>query len=105
MMPVASPSEAIAIESPSRVCPATTGATQAARFHAPTMWFAPAIAIRWSSSCRTRRFTRSAVCPSRARSISGRTRPTGLAYSPERGLLAVSTRSGSIHLIELTLAK
>jgi hypothetical protein len=32
----------------------------------------------------------------------GRTRPTGLAYSPERALLAVSTRSGSIHLIELT---
>jgi glycerol-3-phosphate acyltransferase PlsY len=32
----------------------------------------------------------------------GRTRPTGLAYSPERGLLAVSTRSGSIHMIELT---
>ena len=31
----------------------------------------------------------------------GRTRPTGLAYSPERGLLAVSTRSGSIHLLEL----
>ncbi len=31
----------------------------------------------------------------------GRTRPTGLAYSPECGLLAVSTRSGSIHLIEL----
>jgi hypothetical protein len=31
----------------------------------------------------------------------GRTRPTGLAYSPERSLLAVSTRSGSIHLLEL----
>ena len=27
--------------------------------------------------------------------------PTGLAYSPERGLLAVATRSGSIHLIEI----
>jgi glycerol-3-phosphate acyltransferase PlsY len=31
----------------------------------------------------------------------GRTRPTGLAYSAERGLLAVATRSGTIHLIEL----
>ena len=31
----------------------------------------------------------------------GRTRPTGLAYSPDRGLLAVATRSGSIHLIEM----
>src|SRR5205823_4090546 len=31
----------------------------------------------------------------------GRTRPTGLAYSAHRGLLAVATRSGSVHLIEL----
>jgi glycerol-3-phosphate acyltransferase PlsY len=31
----------------------------------------------------------------------GRTRPTGLAYSPVRGLLAVATRSGAIHLVEL----
>src|SRR5205814_116095 len=31
----------------------------------------------------------------------GRTRPTGLAFSPHRGLLAVATRSGSVHLIEL----
>ena len=31
----------------------------------------------------------------------GRTRPTGLAYAPERGLLAVATRSGAIHLIEV----
>jgi acyl-phosphate glycerol 3-phosphate acyltransferase len=31
----------------------------------------------------------------------GRTRPSGLAYSPERGLVAVSTRTGTIHLIEL----
>jgi glycerol-3-phosphate acyltransferase PlsY len=31
----------------------------------------------------------------------GRTRPTGIAYSPREGLLAVGTRSGTIHLIEL----
>jgi glycerol-3-phosphate acyltransferase PlsY len=31
----------------------------------------------------------------------GRTRPTGLAYSPKRGLLAVATRSGTLHLVEL----
>ncbi len=31
----------------------------------------------------------------------GRTRPTGLAYAPERGLLAVATRSGAIHLVEV----
>ena len=31
----------------------------------------------------------------------GRTRPTGLAYSRERGLLAVATRSGTIHMVEM----
>jgi glycerol-3-phosphate acyltransferase PlsY len=31
----------------------------------------------------------------------GRTRPSGLTYAPERGLVAVSTRTGTIHLIEL----
>jgi glycerol-3-phosphate acyltransferase PlsY len=30
-----------------------------------------------------------------------RTRPTGLAYSPERGLLAVATRTGDIHMVAL----
>jgi glycerol-3-phosphate acyltransferase PlsY len=31
----------------------------------------------------------------------GRTRPTGLAYAPGAGLLAVATRSGAIHLVEM----
>ncbi len=31
----------------------------------------------------------------------GRTRPTGLAYSPQCGMLAIATRSGAIHLIEV----
>jgi glycerol-3-phosphate acyltransferase PlsY len=31
----------------------------------------------------------------------GHTRPTGLAYSPERNLIAVATRTGSIHMVEL----
>ena len=31
----------------------------------------------------------------------GRTRPTSLAYSPERKLIAVATRTGSIHVVEL----
>jgi glycerol-3-phosphate acyltransferase PlsY len=31
----------------------------------------------------------------------GRTRPTGLAYSPERQLIAVATRTGSIHVVAL----
>jgi glycerol-3-phosphate acyltransferase PlsY len=31
----------------------------------------------------------------------GRTRPTGLAYSPDRNLIAVATRTGSIHVVEL----
>ncbi|SIO59356.1 glycerol-3-phosphate acyltransferase PlsY [Singulisphaera sp. GP187] len=38
--------------------------------------------------------------PLRAGSLNlGVARPMGLAFSPERGLLAVATRSGSIHLI------
>jgi len=32
----------------------------------------------------------------------GATRPTGLAYSPERGLIAVANRSGGVHLLALT---
>jgi glycerol-3-phosphate acyltransferase PlsY len=31
----------------------------------------------------------------------GTTRPTGLAFSPERGLLAVANRSGCVHLVAL----
>jgi glycerol-3-phosphate acyltransferase PlsY len=31
----------------------------------------------------------------------GRTRPTGLAYARDRGLLAVATRSGTIHMVEM----
>ncbi len=31
----------------------------------------------------------------------GRTRPTAVAYTPDLGLLAVSTRTGTIHLIQL----
>jgi glycerol-3-phosphate acyltransferase PlsY len=31
----------------------------------------------------------------------GRTRPTSLAYSPERNLIAVATRTGSIHMVAL----
>jgi glycerol-3-phosphate acyltransferase PlsY len=31
----------------------------------------------------------------------GQTRPTGLAYSPERGLIAVANRSGGVHLVAI----
>lgn len=31
----------------------------------------------------------------------GGTRPSGLAYSPDRGLLAVATKPGTVHLIEI----
>jgi glycerol-3-phosphate acyltransferase PlsY len=31
----------------------------------------------------------------------GSTRPTGLAYSPERGLIAVANRSGGVHLVAI----
>jgi hypothetical protein len=35
----------------------------------------------------------------------GATRPTGLAYAPERGLLAVANRSGGVHLLALSLSR
>jgi hypothetical protein len=37
--------------------------------------------------------------PLRGPANLGTVRPTGLAYSPERKLLAVANRSGGIHLV------
>jgi glycerol-3-phosphate acyltransferase PlsY len=41
------------------------------------------------------------VLPLRGPANLGTVRPTGLAYSPERKLLAVANRSGGIHLVEV----
>jgi hypothetical protein len=104
MMPVASPSEAIAIESPSESARQQAGATRA-----PIPRPDYVICTRHRDSV-VELMQNSPLYPLGRLPLTGplnigRTRPTGLAYAPERGLLAVSTRSGSIHLIELTWRK
>ncbi len=104
MMPVASPSEAIAIESPQR-----EKASQPPGESRPVPRADYVICTRHRDSV-VEVMQNSPLCPLGRLPLTGpfnigRTRPTGLAYSPERGLLAVSTRSGSIHLIELAWRK
>jgi acyl-phosphate glycerol 3-phosphate acyltransferase len=99
MMSVASPSEAIAIESPGESSETRTGGT--GRIPRPDY----VICTRHRDSV-VDVMQNSPLFPLGRLPLTGplnigRTRPTGLAYSPERGLIAVSTRSGSIHLIEL----
>jgi glycerol-3-phosphate acyltransferase PlsY len=99
MMPVASPSEAIAIESPRESSEARTGATSLI----PRPDYV--ICTRHRESV-VELMQNAPLYPLGRLGLTGplnigRTRPTGLAYSRERSLLAVSTRSGSIHLIEL----
>jgi acyl-phosphate glycerol 3-phosphate acyltransferase len=99
MMPVASPSEAIAVESPREGSAARTGATRLI----PRPDYV--ICTRHRESV-IELMQNAPLYPLGRLPLTGpfnigRTRPTGLAYSPERSLLAVSTRSGSIHLIEL----
>jgi acyl-phosphate glycerol 3-phosphate acyltransferase len=100
MMPVASPSEAIAVESPRESSEARTSAT--GLIPRPDY----VICTRHRESV-VELMQNTPLYPLGRLPLTGpfnvgRTRPTGLAYSPERSLLAVSTRSGSIHLIELT---
>src|SRR5262249_55171646 len=100
MMPVASPSEAIGIEDP-RDAAEKLGDRKA-----------PVVRPDYVICTRHRESVVELIESSLHRPLGrlpltgplnvGRTRPSGLAFSPERGLLAVSTRSGSIHLIELT---
>jgi glycerol-3-phosphate acyltransferase PlsY len=99
MMPVTAPSEAIAVESPRESSEVRAGA--------PGLISRPdyVICTRLRESV-LEVMQNSPLYPLGRLPLTGpfnigRTRPTGLAYSPERSLLAVSTRSGSIHLIEL----
>jgi glycerol-3-phosphate acyltransferase PlsY len=99
MMPVASPSEAIAIESPRTPDEKPVPASSAIR--RPDY----VICTRHRDSV-IELMQNSPLYPLGRLPLTGplnigRTRPTGLTYAPERGLLAVSTRSGSIHLIAL----
>jgi acyl-phosphate glycerol 3-phosphate acyltransferase len=102
MMPVSSPSEAIAISSPTARNDRSSGGG-AGGGSVPSPDFV--ICARHRDSV-VELMQNSPLHPLGRLPLTGplnigRTRPTGLAYSPERGLLAISTRSGSIHLLEL----
>ena len=97
MMPVASPSEAIAIASPLR----RRDGFRDSRGRQPIPRPDYVVCTRHRDSV-VELMQNSPLYPLGRLPLTGplnmgRTRPTGLAYSPERGLLAVSTRSGSIH--------
>jgi glycerol-3-phosphate acyltransferase PlsY len=100
MMPVASPSEAIAIQEPENGRHASAGGQTRSIPRADYV-----VCTRHRDSV-VEVMQNAPLYPLGRLPLTGplnigRTRPTGLAYSPELGLLAVSTRSGSIHLIEL----
>ncbi len=101
MMPVTSPSEAIAIPSP--VVRADGDSSGGAAGSIPRPDFVVCARHRDSviELMQSSPLHPLGRLPLTGPLNIGRTRPTGLAYSPERGLLAVSTRSGSIHLLEL----
>jgi hypothetical protein len=100
MMPVASQSEAIAIESPGTSPEPEIGnePSRAGR--------APYLACTRSRDSVLELFQTEPLYSLGRFPLMGplnlsRARPTGIAYSRSRGLLAVGTRSGAIHLIEL----
>jgi glycerol-3-phosphate acyltransferase PlsY len=100
MMPVSAPSEAVAIE-----LLQSQGGAQAEGNKRPASHAEYVVCTRQKDSVLElfQSSPRSSLgrLPLRGPLNLGRTRPTGLAYAPERGLLAVATRSGTIHLIEL----
>ena len=100
MMPVASPSEAIAIESPRQSSQAEAGKASAMphpEYVVCTRHRESVVEVMQNSPLYPL-----GRLPLTGPLNIGRTRPTGLAYAPERALLAISTRSGSIHLLELS---
>jgi glycerol-3-phosphate acyltransferase PlsY len=100
MMPVASPSDAIAVSSPrAQAAESTslpTGSVPRPDYVVCARQRESVVEVMQNSPMYTL-----GRLPLTGPLNIGRTRPTGLAYSPERGLLAVSTRSGTIHLLEM----
>jgi acyl-phosphate glycerol 3-phosphate acyltransferase len=96
MMPVGSESDTIALEAPAR-------ASQNRASRAPRPDYV--VTTRENESAleilQTRPRHEVGRFPLLGPFNLGRTRPTGLAYSPERNLIAVATRTGSIHVVEL----
>jgi acyl-phosphate glycerol 3-phosphate acyltransferase len=100
MMPVSAPSEAVAIDL--LQCPRRA---QAEGNEKPVPHADYVVCTRQKDSVlelfqSSPRFALGRL-PLRGPLNLGRTRPTGLAYCSDLGLLAVATRSGTIHLIEL----
>jgi acyl-phosphate glycerol 3-phosphate acyltransferase len=100
MMPVASQSEGIAIRSPRSDEQMDTGIADAPIHHVDYL-----VCTRHSDSVLELFQTEPRLSLGRLPLTGplniGRTRPTGLAYTRERGLLAVATRSGTIHMVEM----
>jgi len=100
MMPVASQSEGIAITAPARGYKAI--AAGASDFPGPVQYL---VCTRHRDSVlelfQTEPRQSLGRLPLKGPLNLGRTRPTGLAYSADRGLLAVATRSGTIHMVEM----
>jgi glycerol-3-phosphate acyltransferase PlsY len=100
MMPVASPSEAIALDWPLNAAEAAAAAHNA-----------PAAIAQYLACTRHRESVLELFQNTPFRSLGrlplmgplnlGRTRPTGIAYSPRRSIIAVGTRSGTIHVIDV----
>ena len=99
MMPVASQSEGIAIRSP-RTGRGLIGLETTPRDHVDYL-----VCTRHQDSVleliQTEPRQSLGRLPLKGPLNLGRTRPTGLAYARERGLLAVATRSGTIHMVEM----
>jgi glycerol-3-phosphate acyltransferase PlsY len=100
MMPVASQSEAIAIESPHAPQDRARGTEPSpagpARYVAYTRSRDSVLEV-----FQTEPFYSLGRIPLMGPLNLSRARPSGIAYSRSRGLVAVGTRSGAIHLIEL----
>jgi len=100
MMPVASQSEGIALAPPGRGREAKSGSETMLGSHVDYV-----VCTRHRDSV-LELFQTEPRCllgrlPLKGPLNLSRTRPTGLAYAPERGLLAVATRSGTIHLVRM----
>ena len=100
MMPVASQSEGVAIESQPRRYTANAGRATDWPRHVQYL-----VCTRHRDSVlelfQTEPRQSLGRLPLKGPLNLGRTRPTGLAYSRDRGLLAVATRSGTIHMVEM----
>jgi glycerol-3-phosphate acyltransferase PlsY len=100
MMPVASQSEGIAIKAPRSGSDAAAGPDVTPPLHVDYL-----VCTRHHDSVlelfQTEPRQSLGRLPLKGPLNLGRTRPTGLAYSRDRGLLAVATRSGTIHMVEM----